>query len=157
MRHASREAQCLLFNLLDMYLSSVCFVQWHCKWSALLLSIVSNEIRHLLLSLFQHAGHSFLPLDDVYQANMSAVNEHIGQLKRRHVELICLIQDVVRARSIVRKKKGTFSPSSQLLGTKCRKCQSGERWTTAGNQKCHAHHASETWWATENQTGCIEW
>ena len=26
---------------------------------------------------------------------MSAVNEHIGQLKRRHVELICLIQDVV--------------------------------------------------------------
>ncbi|CAF0782676.1 unnamed protein product [Adineta steineri] len=43
-----------------------------------------------------HAGHLFVPLDDVYQANLSAVNEHIGQLKRRHVELICLIQDVER-------------------------------------------------------------
>ncbi|CAF1110177.1 unnamed protein product [Rotaria sordida] len=43
-----------------------------------------------------HAGHNFLPLDDVYQANISAVNEHIGQLKRRHVELICLTQDVER-------------------------------------------------------------
>ncbi|CAF1166698.1 unnamed protein product [Rotaria magnacalcarata] len=43
-----------------------------------------------------HAGHNFLQLDDVYQANISAVNEHIGQLKRRHVELICLIQDVER-------------------------------------------------------------
>ncbi|CAF1442576.1 unnamed protein product [Adineta ricciae] len=43
-----------------------------------------------------HAGHVFVPLDEVYQANISAVNEHITQLKRRHVELICLIQDVER-------------------------------------------------------------
>ncbi|UJR08618.1 hypothetical protein I4U23_012877 [Adineta vaga] len=43
-----------------------------------------------------HTGHSFLPLDDIYRTNISLVNEHLGKLKRRHVDLICLAQDVER-------------------------------------------------------------
>ncbi|CAF0974130.1 unnamed protein product [Adineta ricciae] len=43
-----------------------------------------------------HSGHSFLPLDDVYKTNVSLVNEHLTKLKRRHVDLICLAQDVER-------------------------------------------------------------
>ncbi|CAF1252060.1 unnamed protein product [Adineta steineri] len=43
-----------------------------------------------------HVGHSFLPFDDIYKTNLSIVNEHLGKLKRRHVDLICLAQDVER-------------------------------------------------------------
>ncbi|CAF0875972.1 unnamed protein product [Didymodactylos carnosus] len=43
-----------------------------------------------------HSGHTFLQLDDVYQVNMTMINDQMTQLKRRHVELICLVQDVER-------------------------------------------------------------
>ncbi|CAF3122406.1 unnamed protein product [Rotaria socialis] len=43
-----------------------------------------------------HTGHHFLPLDDVYKTNISIINERLGQLKRRHVELVCFIQDIER-------------------------------------------------------------
>ncbi|CAF1141811.1 unnamed protein product [Rotaria sp. Silwood1] len=43
-----------------------------------------------------HTSHHFLPLNDVYKTNISIVNERLGQLKRHHVELICLIQDIER-------------------------------------------------------------
>lgn len=45
--------------------------------------------------LLQHSGHTFKPLDDVYNEHVKKITEELNQLKRRHVELISLVQDVV--------------------------------------------------------------
>lgn len=42
----------------------------------------------------KHTNHAFLPLDDVYKSKLSIVNDHLKQLKQRHIEYICLIQDI---------------------------------------------------------------
>ncbi|KAI0223232.1 E3 ubiquitin-protein ligase TRIM37, partial [Lamellibrachia satsuma] len=44
----------------------------------------------------KHSGHTFKPLSDVYESHVSRINEEIIQLKRRHVELISLVQEVER-------------------------------------------------------------
>lgn len=46
-------------------------------------------------SVLQHSGHTFKPLDDVYNEHVKKITEELNQLKRRHVELISLVQDVV--------------------------------------------------------------
>ncbi|XP_060082540.1 E3 ubiquitin-protein ligase TRIM37-like isoform X1 [Ylistrum balloti] len=43
-----------------------------------------------------HSGHTFKPLDGVYEEHVKKVTEELNQLKRRHVELISLVQDVER-------------------------------------------------------------
>ena len=43
----------------------------------------------------QHSGHTFKPLDEVYEEHMSRINDEVTQLKRRHVELISIIQEMV--------------------------------------------------------------
>ena len=43
------------------------------------------------------------------------------------------------------------------LGTKCRKCQSSQRWKTSRDTKCHACYANEIGWTTEGQIGCFKW
>lgn len=43
-----------------------------------------------------HSGHTFKPLDDVYNEHVKKITEELNQLKRRHVELISLVQDVER-------------------------------------------------------------
>lgn len=50
-----------------------------------------NEFAFVL----QHSGHTFKPLDDVYNEHVKKITEELNQLKRRHVELISLVQDVV--------------------------------------------------------------
>ena len=47
----------------------------------------------------QHSGHTFKPLEEVYEEHMSRINEEVNQLKRRHVELISLVQEVVSLQS----------------------------------------------------------
>lgn len=54
-------------------------------------SVMYNEFFFLL----QHSGHTFKPLDDVYNEHVKKITEELNQLKRRHVELISLVQDVV--------------------------------------------------------------
>lgn len=44
---------------------------------------------------FQHSGHTFKPLDSVYDEHVKKIDEELNQLKRRHIELISLVQDVV--------------------------------------------------------------
>ncbi|KAJ8312899.1 hypothetical protein KUTeg_010272 [Tegillarca granosa] len=43
-----------------------------------------------------HSGHTFKPLDGVYEEHVKKITEELNQLKRRHVELISLVQDVER-------------------------------------------------------------
>lgn len=49
----------------------------------------------MVYRILQHSGHTFKPLDDVYNEHMKKITEELNQLKRRHVELISLVQDVV--------------------------------------------------------------
>lgn len=49
----------------------------------------------MVYHILQHSGHTFKPLDDVYNEHMKKITEELNQLKRRHVELISLVQDVV--------------------------------------------------------------
>ncbi|VDH91810.1 tripartite motif-containing protein 37, partial [Mytilus galloprovincialis] len=43
-----------------------------------------------------HSGHTFKPLDGVYDEHVKKITDELNQLKRRHVELISLVQDVER-------------------------------------------------------------
>ncbi|CAH1802415.1 unnamed protein product [Owenia fusiformis] len=52
-----------------------------------------------------HAGHEFKPLDEVYEDHVSKINEDVSQLKRRHVELISLVQEVERNVESVKNAK----------------------------------------------------
>ena len=44
---------------------------------------------------FQHSGHTFKPIDNEYDEHVHKVMDDLGLLKRRHTELISLVQDVV--------------------------------------------------------------
>jgi tripartite motif-containing protein 37 len=43
-----------------------------------------------------HSGHTFKPLDEVYDEHVSRINDEVTQLKRRHIELISIIQEMER-------------------------------------------------------------
>ncbi|KAK2153303.1 hypothetical protein LSH36_301g02087 [Paralvinella palmiformis] len=52
-----------------------------------------------------HTGHTFKPLNDVYEEHLSRINDEVNQLKRRHVELISLVQEVERNVESVKRAK----------------------------------------------------
>ncbi|GAB6030286.1 hypothetical protein CHUAL_005961 [Chamberlinius hualienensis] len=52
-----------------------------------------------------HSGHTFKPLDDVYQQHVGQIDEEVVQLKRRLVELISLVQEVEKNVESVRQAK----------------------------------------------------
>jgi tripartite motif-containing protein 37 len=52
-----------------------------------------------------HSGHTFKPLDEVYEFHKDQIMEQIIQLKRRHVELIQLVTDVERNIDSVKNAK----------------------------------------------------
>ena len=64
---------------------------------------------------------------------MSTVNEHIGQLKRRHVELICLIQDVVSCRYANQLKLTTIILLNQERNVESVKAAKEERMRETQN------------------------
>jgi tripartite motif-containing protein 37 len=43
-----------------------------------------------------HSGHTFKPLDEVYEEHMGRLNEEVSQIKGRHVELVSIVQEVER-------------------------------------------------------------
>lgn len=60
-----------------------------------------SVIHHLLLLLplflfEQHGGHTFKPLAEIYEQHVTKVNEEVAKLRRRLMELISLVQEVVR-------------------------------------------------------------
>lgn len=48
-----------------------------------------------LLFLSQHGGHTFKPLAEIYEQHVNKVNEEVAKLRRRLMELISLVQEVV--------------------------------------------------------------
>ena len=58
---------------------------------------ISNVWLRIMISLFpfQHSGHTFKPIDNEYDEHVHKVMDDLGLLKRRHTELISLVQDVV--------------------------------------------------------------
>ncbi|EFN83733.1 uncharacterized protein LOC105183913 isoform X1 [Harpegnathos saltator] len=52
-----------------------------------------------------HSGHTFKPLDDVYQQHVTQIKTEVGQLNRRLSELISLVQEVERNVESVRAAK----------------------------------------------------
>ena len=48
-----------------------------------------------MLSIFQHSGHTFKPIDSEYDEHLRKVMEELSSLRRRNIELISLVQDVV--------------------------------------------------------------
>lgn len=42
-----------------------------------------------------HTGHKFKPLEEVYEQHASQIKDEVAQLKRRLLELISLVQEVV--------------------------------------------------------------
>lgn len=45
---------------------------------------------------FQHGGHTFKPLVEIYEQHVTKVKEEVAKLRRRLMELISLVQEVVR-------------------------------------------------------------
>lgn len=47
------------------------------------------------LITLQHGGHTFKPLAEIYEQHVNKVNEEVAKLRRRLMELISLVQEVV--------------------------------------------------------------
>ncbi|XP_078729954.1 E3 ubiquitin-protein ligase TRIM37 isoform X1 [Lampetra fluviatilis] len=52
-----------------------------------------------------HGGHMFKPLSEIYEQHVSQVNEEVGKLRRRLMELISLVQEVEKNVESVRGAK----------------------------------------------------
>lgn len=52
-----------------------------------------------------HSGHTFKPLEEVYEDHVTQIKTEVGQLKRRLMELISLVQEVERNVESVRAAK----------------------------------------------------
>ncbi|XP_029665454.1 uncharacterized protein LOC115236876 isoform X1 [Formica exsecta] len=52
-----------------------------------------------------HSGHTFKPLEDVYEQHVTQIKAEVGQLNRRLMELISLVQEVERNVESVRAAK----------------------------------------------------
>lgn len=44
----------------------------------------------------QHGGHTFKPLVEIYEQHVTKVKEEVAKLRRRLMELISLVQEVVK-------------------------------------------------------------
>lgn len=42
-----------------------------------------------------HSGHTFKPLEDIYEQHLTQIREEVAHLKRRLHELVSLVQEVV--------------------------------------------------------------
>lgn len=42
-----------------------------------------------------HSGHTFKPLEEVYEQHITQIREEVAQLRRRLHELVSLVQEVV--------------------------------------------------------------
>ncbi|KAG7307078.1 hypothetical protein JYU34_007213 [Plutella xylostella] len=52
-----------------------------------------------------HSGHTFKPLEEVYEQHVTQIRDEVSQLRRRLMELISLVQDVERNVESVRAAK----------------------------------------------------
>lgn len=69
-------------------------------------SLERNLFVCLLLGFFliaQHGGHTFKPLVEIYEQHVTKVKEEVAKLRRRLMELISLVQEVVSTTSRLAK------------------------------------------------------
>lgn len=52
-----------------------------------------------------HSGHTFKPLDDVYEQHVTQIKDEVAQLRRRLMELISIVQEIDRNVESVRSAK----------------------------------------------------
>ncbi|XP_068630099.1 E3 ubiquitin-protein ligase TRIM37-like isoform X2 [Battus philenor] len=52
-----------------------------------------------------HSGHTFKPLEEVYEQHVTQIRDEVSQLRRRFIELISLVQEVERNVESVRSAK----------------------------------------------------
>lgn len=50
----------------------------------------------VLFCFSQHGGHTFKPLVEIYEQHVTKVKDEVAKLRRRLMELISLVQEVVR-------------------------------------------------------------
>ena len=53
-----------------------------------------------------HTGHTFKPLDEVYDQHVALIKEEVSHLRRRLMELISLVQEVEHNVEVIRAAKG---------------------------------------------------
>lgn len=60
--------------------------------------------------IVQHGGHTFKPLVEIYEQHVTKVKEEVSKLRRRLMELISLVQEVVSAAACFKErgKKSIF-------------------------------------------------
>lgn len=63
----------------------------------------------------QHGGHTFKPLVEIYEQHVTKVKEEVAKLRRRLMELISLVQEVVRTLWRVHEKHILNVHSHHLL------------------------------------------
>lgn len=67
------------------------------------------QTRNLLISSSpQHGGHTFKPLAEIYEQHVTKVNEEVAKLRRRLMELISLVQEVVSTLASHRRPLGAI-------------------------------------------------
>lgn len=49
----------------------------------------------VVFQIVQHGGHTFKPLVEIYEQHVTKVKEEVAKLRRRLMELISLVQEVV--------------------------------------------------------------
>uniref|UniRef100_T1IL37 RING-type domain-containing protein n=1 Tax=Strigamia maritima TaxID=126957 RepID=T1IL37_STRMM len=64
-----------------------------------------GTVRDTKENTIKHSGHTFKPLDEVYDQHVTQIKEEISQLRRRLMELISLVQEVERNVESVRAAK----------------------------------------------------
>nr|CAI5829570.1 unnamed protein product [Callosobruchus analis] len=52
-----------------------------------------------------HSGHTFKPLDEVYEQHVTQIKDEVAQLRRRLMELLSIVQEVERNVDLVRSAK----------------------------------------------------
>lgn len=55
--------------------------------------------------IVQHGGHTFKPLVEIYEQHVTKVKEEVAKLRRRLMELISLVQEVVSTTSRLAKRQ----------------------------------------------------
>lgn len=55
--------------------------------------------------IVQHGGHTFKPLVEIYEQHVTKVKEEVAKLRRRLMELISLVQEVVSNSSRLIKRQ----------------------------------------------------
>lgn len=59
--------------------------------------------------IVQHGGHTFKPLVEIYEQHVTKVKEEVSKLRRRLMELISLVQEVVSATTRLTERHNAFS------------------------------------------------